>query len=125
MNVMQGEIRGGRCVMPFGSLDLSEGYANLNGDLDRFVSGMCPESIKVAPAAKRGGSVRTVRVLQNMGTQALVSTEVDSVIVRAVAVEVDEPEPGTDVGLRPLPPRGRISDAETGNLEKRAEATPT
>jgi multiple sugar transport system ATP-binding protein len=115
MNLLEGTVRDGQGILPFGAFDLPTGYGHLDGTDREVTFGVRPEFVRLtAPDAT--GLTGTVQVLENMGTHALVSAEAGSTIVRALAPEGEEPEPGERVGLEPVPSRLLVFDGESGDL---------
>jgi multiple sugar transport system ATP-binding protein len=115
MNLLEGRIEDGRCVLSEGSLPAPTGYDHLGGDGRSLVFGVRPEFVSIV-GPHDGGLTGTVQVLENMGTHALVSTEVGGAIVRALAVEGEEPSPGDRVGLQPVDGRLLVFDGDSGDL---------
>jgi multiple sugar transport system ATP-binding protein len=123
MNLLEGTVRDGQGTLPFGAFDLPPGYGHLDGAGKEVVFGVRPEFVSLT-APDPEGLTGTVQVLENMGTHALVSVEAGSTIVRALAPEGQEPEPGEQVGLEPAASRLLVFDAESGDLLPQEEVAP-
>lgn len=121
MNLLEGEVRNGRGILGDASFALPEGYEHLEHRSGPLVFGVRPEFVTIV-RPDDGWWNGTVRVLENMGTHALVSADVGNTIVRALAPEGEEPGSGDPVGLSPAPNRLLVFDAETGDLVPQREA---
>jgi multiple sugar transport system ATP-binding protein len=116
MNLLDGQVVGGRVELGGASLPVPEGFAV--GEGDKVVYGVRPEYVVCGPDAPldgpAGGSVTgsvsgtvtgTVTAVENLGVNVLVTSDVGDQAVRAVVPEADEPALGSTVHLAPQPGR--------------------
>lgn len=119
MNLLEGTITGGRCLLPFGSFPVPDDIDAKAGA--SYVFGIRPEFTRLTDPDRPDVLAGTVQVHENMGTHMLVSVDVEGTTVRALAPEGEEPDRGARVGVATAPSRLLVFDAETGDLVQRVE----
>jgi multiple sugar transport system ATP-binding protein len=83
---------------------------------DDVVYGIRPEYVALSATPADGSLRGVVSIVENLGSSALVSVECDGHTVGATVPEGSEPEPGTEVWLRPRDGRVLLYRAGDGGL---------
>jgi multiple sugar transport system ATP-binding protein len=110
MNLIPGVVTGdgvdvGASVLPLDNRAIDKGRA--------VIYGLRPEYITIDGDGPITG---TVSITENLGTEFLVTVDVDGVTIKATIQEGAEPEPGETVSLSPSTRRVLLYDRESGDL---------
>ena len=114
MNLLPGVIRSGKVdlggvsvALPQTSSPVTEGMA--------VVYGLRPEYAAIVPE-NSSELTGVVKVLENLGSQYMVSLDINGVQIRGMVADGNEPLPGTRVSLQPEAARVLLYSQESGDL---------
>jgi multiple sugar transport system ATP-binding protein len=115
MNLLPATVAGDTVRVGAGSVPVPPSAAGRVRDGDEVVLGARPEFCSLA-ADGEDGIPGEVSILENLGTEYLVSVESGDVTVQLTVEEGEEPAVGDRVRVRPTPQRALVYRAEDGNL---------
>jgi multiple sugar transport system ATP-binding protein len=110
MNLIPGIVTGDGVDVGGSSLPLEASRADAGHDV---IYGIRPEYVTIDGSGPITG---TVSITENLGTDFLVTVDVDGVTIKATIQEGGEPQPGDTVSLAPSARRVLLYDRESGAL---------
>jgi multiple sugar transport system ATP-binding protein len=115
MNLLPAAVAGDTLRVGEGSVPMPPSAAGRLQDGEEVVLGARPEFCSLA-ADGEDGIPGEVSILENLGTEYLVSVESGDLTVQLTVEEGDEPAVGDRVRVRPAPQRALVYRAADGNL---------
>ena len=115
MNLLPATVAGDTLRVGESSVPVPPSAAGMVRDGDSVILGARPEFCSLA-ADGEDGIAGEVSILENLGTEYLVSVESGNVTVQLTVEEGAEPAVGERVRVRPTPQRALVYRAEDGNL---------
>jgi multiple sugar transport system ATP-binding protein len=115
MNLLPAVVEGGRLRVGAGSLPVPPSAEGLVRDGEEVIFGARPEFCTLA-ADGEDGIPGEVSILENLGTEYLVTVESNDVLVQLTVEEGEEPSVGDRVVVRPAPARALVYRAGDGGL---------
>jgi multiple sugar transport system ATP-binding protein len=116
MNLLPATV-GRDCLLVGGNVvALPPSAAGLVSEGEAVILGVRPEFCAPASDAADDGIVGTVAILENLGTEYLLTVESGDVSVQLTVEEGKEPAVGTRIRVRPIAARALVYRAEDGDL---------
>ncbi|HEX7083709.1 MAG TPA: ABC transporter ATP-binding protein [Gaiellaceae bacterium] len=117
MNLLPATVTGGALRVGGSAVPLPPTAAGHVRDGDEVILGARPEFAVVERGPDGDGIAGTVAILENLGTEFLVTVEAeDGVTVQATVGEGEEPAEGEEVRVRPIEHRALVYRASDGEL---------
>jgi len=116
MNLLAAVVTGDGLTVGGHAVPLPDSAAGLVAEGEEVILGARPEFADLSRELDGEGVVGTVTILENLGTEYLVTAESDDVSVQVTVVEGEEPAVGDRVCVRPLPHRALLYRAADGEL---------
>ena len=116
MNLLPATVDGGRLRVGGQTLELPASAAGFVSDGEEVVLGARPEFATLERGLDGEGVAGTVAILENLGTEYLVTVEGDGVSIQVTVDEGEEPAVGERVRVRPEGRRALVYRATDGQL---------
>jgi multiple sugar transport system ATP-binding protein len=122
MNLLPATVSGGKLRVGDELVELPSSAGGHVAEAEEVVLGTRPEFAELSRTVVTDAVAGTVTILENLGTDFLVSVEAGELIVQVAVEEGHEPAIGDRVWVRPLPERALVYRKETGVLVGDTEA---
>ncbi|HET8606432.1 MAG TPA: ABC transporter ATP-binding protein [Gaiellaceae bacterium] len=116
MNLLPATVAGERLLVGGSAIPIPSSAAGLVSDGEPVILGARPEFCALVAAADEGGIAGTVAILENLGTDYLVTVEAGDLSVQVTVEEGEEPAIGDRVAVRPVEQRALVYRAGDGRL---------
>lgn len=114
MNLVPGTVRSGRVDVGGFAIPVPQSASQVS-EGQEVILGLRPEYAAVV-SEDASAMTGVVRVLENMGSQYLVTIDINGVLMRGSVSDGQEPRPGDRVSIHPDSSRVLLYDAGTGDL---------
>jgi multiple sugar transport system ATP-binding protein len=116
MNLLPAKVAGGTLRIDGQEVPVPAGAVAHVSEGEEVILGTRPEFTVLDRREGNDGIAGTVSILENLGTEYLVTVESEDVVVQATVEDGDEPEIGQQVRVIPLQHRALVYRAEDGGL---------
>jgi multiple sugar transport system ATP-binding protein len=116
MNLLPATVSGGKLRVGDALVELPSSASEHVADGEEVILGTRPEFAELSRAATADAIAGTVTILENLGTDYLVSIEAGELVVQVTVEEGSEPAIGERAWARPLPERALVYRKQTGVL---------